>query len=349
MQTLQELYTDQLRDIYDAENQLVNALPKFAQAATSPKLRQAFNRHLDQTRNHVTRLERIFDMMNISPRGKTCEAMKGLVREGNEAINERGDASVKDAALIAAAQRVEHYEIAAYGTVCAYAEELSDDQAHSLLSETLKEEKRTDAKLTELAVNSINPDPDSRVRTARTSDAVLANESVVALYDNFASARAAIEALDNAGFARRNLSLIANDRDESYSRYVRDMDVDRGRTRDTVDDPDADEGAGFGAVIGTLGGLGVALIPGLGGFVVAGAAGAALFAGLGAATGAAIGGLTAGLTELGVDEERAEAYTQRLREGGALVIAHVDDEWHARAESVMRDHNPVDLQRVDRT
>ena len=112
MRDLQELYEEQLRDVYDAEQQLVKALPKMAQAATSRQLKSAFEQHLDQTRQHVQRLERIFNTLNARPQGETCEAMQGLVKEGEEIINKDGDPDVKDAALIAAAQRVEHYEMA---------------------------------------------------------------------------------------------------------------------------------------------------------------------------------------------------------------------------------------------
>lgn len=334
MQNLQNLFVEQLRDIYSAETQLVDALPKMANAATSNRLKQAFNHHLDQTKNHVQRLERIFDNLNTSPKGETCEAMQGLIKEGEQIMNKDGDKAVKDAALIAAAQRIEHYEIAAYGTVCAYAEELSESSAHGLLEQTLREEKQTDSKLTNLAVNVINPN-------AEHDEFAFADETVIALYRSFDDARGAVEGLIDAGFSPNYLSLIANDQDERYSTYVREMDLEKH-------DSDAGDGAGFGAVVGTLTGLGVALIPGLGGFVVAGAAGAALFAGIGAAAGAATGGLTAGLMDMGVDRDRAERYTEELRRGGSLVIAHVNDKWEDQAESIMRRHNPVDIKDVDR-
>ncbi|GAB4527543.1 MAG: ferritin-like domain-containing protein [Anaerolineae bacterium] len=156
MQNLQELFVEQLRDIYDAENQLMKALPKMADAASSNDLKQAFQMHLDQTKQHVQRLEQVFDQMGMKAQGKTCEAMKGLVKEGEEVIDKRGDSDVKDAALIAAAQRVEHYEIAAYGTVSTYAQQLGENDVQRLLEQTLSEEKQTDTKLTELAVSSIN-------------------------------------------------------------------------------------------------------------------------------------------------------------------------------------------------
>jgi ferritin-like metal-binding protein YciE len=156
MQNLQDLYIEQLRDIYSAETQLVEALPKMSKAAADTKLQQAFNHHLEQTRGHVQRLEQVFNELNESPRGETCEAMQGLIEEGEEVIQQDGAPAVKDAALIAAAQRVEHYEIAAYGTVCTYAKQLGRDDAHRLLHETLDEEKETDEQLTELATSSIN-------------------------------------------------------------------------------------------------------------------------------------------------------------------------------------------------
>ncbi len=153
--SLRELYIEELRDIYDAENQLVKALPKMAEAATSDELRSGFEEHLEQTRGHVQRLEEIFADIGEKPTGKKCKGMQGIVSEGKEAIDEDFGAEVKDAALISAAQRVEHYEIAAYGTVRTYAEILGDQSAVELLEKTLQEEKDTDEKLTELA-QSIN-------------------------------------------------------------------------------------------------------------------------------------------------------------------------------------------------
>ena len=150
-QGLKELYIDQLKDLYSAENQLVKALPKMAKAASSDELRQGFEKHLEQTKGHVQRLERIFQALGESPKGKTCKGMQGLIEEGSEATEEDYDGSVLDAALIGAAQRVEHYEIAGYGTVRSMAEALGEDNHVSLLEETLEEEKETDQKLTELA------------------------------------------------------------------------------------------------------------------------------------------------------------------------------------------------------
>jgi len=154
--SLRDLLEDQLQDIYSAENQLVEALPKMAQAARSPELRQAFESHLEETREHVTRLESIFRRLGISAGGKTCKAMEGLVAEGEEVISEDAEPMVHDAALISAAQRVEHYEIAAYGCVRTFATQIGDDETASILEETLEEEEATDEKLTELAMSGLN-------------------------------------------------------------------------------------------------------------------------------------------------------------------------------------------------
>ena len=150
-QGLKELYIDELKDLYNAENQLVKALPKMAKAASSDELRQGFEEHLEQTRGHVQRLEKIFQALGESPKGKKCKGMEGLIEEGSEAMKEDYEGSVLDAALIGAAQRVEHYEIAGYGTVRSMAETLGESNHVSLLEETLEEEKETDEKLSELA------------------------------------------------------------------------------------------------------------------------------------------------------------------------------------------------------
>jgi ferritin-like metal-binding protein YciE len=149
--TLQELYVEELKDLYNAENQLVKALPKLAKAAASEELRDGFEVHLEQTKEHVARLEQIFEMLDESPKGKKCAGMEGLVEEGSEVLKEDLEGAVLDAALIGAAQRVEHYEIAAYGTVIAFAETLGENDHVSLLEATLSEEKETDEKLTELS------------------------------------------------------------------------------------------------------------------------------------------------------------------------------------------------------
>ena len=148
---LKELYIEELKDIYNAENQLVKALPKLAKAAASDELRQGFEEHLEQTKGHVARIEQIFETLEESPKGKKCAGMEGLVEEGSEVMKEGLEGALLDAALIGAAQRVEHYEIAAYGTVIAFAQTLGESDHVSLLEETLSEEKETDEKLTELA------------------------------------------------------------------------------------------------------------------------------------------------------------------------------------------------------
>jgi len=151
VESLNELFVEQLRDLYDAENQLIKALPKMAQGANSEELRQGFEEHLEQTKGHAQRIEQIFEQLGEKVKGKKCKAMEGLVKEGAETLEEDMNEDVKDAALIAAAQRVEHYEIAGYGTARTYANLLGQDEAASLLEQTLEEEKETDAKLTELA------------------------------------------------------------------------------------------------------------------------------------------------------------------------------------------------------
>ena len=151
METLRALYIEELKDLYSAETQITKALPKLAETATNSALRQAFESHLEETRNHVTRLEQIFERLGESPKGKTCEGMKGLIKEGDEMASEDGDTDVIDAGLISAAQRVEHYEMAGYGSVRTYAELLGEKEAVRLLSETLEEEKAADTKLTQVA------------------------------------------------------------------------------------------------------------------------------------------------------------------------------------------------------
>jgi ferritin-like metal-binding protein YciE len=148
---LKEIYVEELKDLYSAENQLVKALPKMAKAATSEDLRAGFEEHLEQTKGHVQRLEDIFKTLGENPKGKTCKGMQGLVTEGSEMIEEEDEGEGLDVGLISAAQRVEHYEIAGYGSVAAYADLLGEEEAASLLRMTLQEEKETDQKLTELA------------------------------------------------------------------------------------------------------------------------------------------------------------------------------------------------------
>lgn len=153
---LKELYLDELRDLFDAEQQLIKALPKMAKAATSDDLREGFEEHLEQTKEHARRLEQIFNSMGEAPKGKKCKGMAGLVSEGSQMLREDFEGEVKDAAIISAAQRVEHYEIAAYGTVRDFANLMGESEAVSLLEQTLNEEKETDRKLTELS-EQINP------------------------------------------------------------------------------------------------------------------------------------------------------------------------------------------------
>src|SRR5678815_3839450 len=148
---LRDLYIDELKDLYSAESQLVKALPKMAKAASSEELRRGLEAHLEQTKEQVQRLEEIFELLDESPKGKKCVGMEGLVKEGAEAMEEDFQDAVLDAALIGAAQRVEHYEIAAYGTVCEFATVLGEKEHASLLEQTLEEEKETDEKLSELA------------------------------------------------------------------------------------------------------------------------------------------------------------------------------------------------------
>ena len=149
--SLQQLYIDELKDLYSAETQMVKALPKLAKASSNAQLRQAFEEHLRQTSEQVSRLEQIFEMLGEKPNGKRCLGMEGLVKEGAETMQEKYSDNVMDAALIGAAQRVEHYEIAGYGTVRALAELLGENEHISLIEETLNEEKETDENLTQRA------------------------------------------------------------------------------------------------------------------------------------------------------------------------------------------------------
>jgi ferritin-like metal-binding protein YciE len=156
MSTLEDLYTDLLKDLYSAEKQLVKALPKMAKNAQSPDLQRAFQEHLKQTEGHVERIERIFSDLDGSPRGKKCVGMEGLIEEGNELLQEDVEPDVLDAGLIAAAQKVEHYEIASYGTARAWAERLGYEQAARLLQQTLEEESMANEKLTRIAESHVN-------------------------------------------------------------------------------------------------------------------------------------------------------------------------------------------------
>ena len=156
LDSLHDLYVDELKDLYNAENQLLKALPKMAKAASAPELKAAFEEHLEVTRSQVARLETIFEELEISPKGKKCKAMEGLIEEGKEIMEEKGSPAVVDAALIGAAQRVEHYEMAGYGCVRTFANLLGYAQAAALLQKTLDEEGEADKKLTELAETVIN-------------------------------------------------------------------------------------------------------------------------------------------------------------------------------------------------
>jgi len=149
--SLEDLFVDQLQDLYDAEQRLTKALPQMAGAAHSASLRSGFEQHLRETENHIKRLERVFQTIGKKAQAKTCYAMKGLVEEGSEVVSAKGDPDVKDAALIAAAQRVEHYEMSGYGTARTFAQRLGNQEAARLLQETLQEEEATDKKLTQLA------------------------------------------------------------------------------------------------------------------------------------------------------------------------------------------------------
>jgi ferritin-like metal-binding protein YciE len=151
LKNLRELLVDELRDLHNAENQLIKALPKMAKAATHEELREGFEEHLEQTREHVDRLDRCFKILGAKAKGKTCHAMKGLVEEGQEAIQEEAPDAIRDAKLIGAAQRVEHYEIAAYGTARSFAQTIGETKVADLLQETLDEEGETDKRLTALA------------------------------------------------------------------------------------------------------------------------------------------------------------------------------------------------------
>jgi ferritin-like metal-binding protein YciE len=155
--SLRDLYVNELRDLYSAENQIVKALPKMIKAASSPELKRALQEHLEITERQVERLERIFEKLDEKPKGKKCVAMEGLIEEGKELISEDADDSVRDAGLICAAQKVEHYEMAGYGTVRTFARMMGDEEAAELLQQTLDEEGDADKRLTALAESISNP------------------------------------------------------------------------------------------------------------------------------------------------------------------------------------------------
>lgn len=159
--TLNDLFHDTLKDIYFAEKKILTALPKMAKAAQSPDLRKAFNKHLDETQEHVRRLEKVFSAIDAKPQGKTCDAVLGLLKEGESVMEDYEDSPALDAGLLAAAQAVEHYEITRYGTLKTWASELDLKGVVELLDATLEEERMTDAALTELAVSAINTDAEA--------------------------------------------------------------------------------------------------------------------------------------------------------------------------------------------
>jgi ferritin-like metal-binding protein YciE len=158
LDTLKKLYLEELRDVYNAEQQLVKALPKMAKGASSDELKELINDHLDETKTHVQRLEEIFSGLDETPKGKTCHGMKGLIEEGSEILKEKGEESVLDAGIIAAAQKVEHYEIATYGTLRNWADLLGEDEAADLLQQILDEEGEADKRLTDIAEDIVNPE-----------------------------------------------------------------------------------------------------------------------------------------------------------------------------------------------
>jgi ferritin-like metal-binding protein YciE len=168
IETMEDLFVEQIEDLYDAEQRLVKALPKMAEACTSGELRNAFDEHLQQTRGHVTRLEQIFADIDKKAKGKTCEAMKGLIEEGEDMIDDIKQSPLRDAGLIAAGNRVEHYEMAGYGTARTMAKTLGFNRAADLLQQTIEEEKQADAKLTRIAEQMVNQEAlHTGTRTAR--------------------------------------------------------------------------------------------------------------------------------------------------------------------------------------
>jgi ferritin-like metal-binding protein YciE len=168
LDTLEQLYISELRDLYSAENQLLKALPKMAKAASAEELKDGFEKHLEQTKGHVRRLEQVFEALDENPKGKTCRAMKGLIEEGSEILKENGEESVLDAGIIVAAQKVEHYEIAGYGSARAFAQLLGQNKAAELLQATLDEESKTNEILNKLAESVVNPEALMETELAET-------------------------------------------------------------------------------------------------------------------------------------------------------------------------------------
>src|SRR3954463_6887890 len=158
LNSLDDLLVHELQDIYHAEGQILKALPKMIKAANHPELQAAFEEHLEQTQGQIERLDQAFKLLGMPAKGEKCEGMAGLIKEGNKMMEEDADPAVMDAALIAAAQKIEHYEIASYGCVCTYAEMLGYEQVHDLLGQNLDEEEMTDERLTVLAESVINID-----------------------------------------------------------------------------------------------------------------------------------------------------------------------------------------------
>lgn len=170
LNSLQELYTEQLRDLYDAENQIIKALPEMIDAATSPDLKEALNEHLEITKTQATRLEQIFEGLGEKAKGETCKGMKGVIQEGSDLVDKIENDDTRDAGIITAAQRVEHYEMAGYGTARTFANLFGEDKAAQLLQQTLDEEKEADQKLTSLAeeINTSAEDSEGSEKTAPT-------------------------------------------------------------------------------------------------------------------------------------------------------------------------------------
>jgi ferritin-like metal-binding protein YciE len=169
--TLHDAFIDELRDAYDAEKQLTKALPKLAKAATAPKLRQAFESHLKETHNQITRLEQAFGLLDEKVRGKHCDGIEGIIEEGKSVMEEAFEGETMDACLIAAGQRAEHYEMAAYGTLVAWASAMGHDDVADLLQKNLDEEKAADAKLSTLAEGGINANAASGARAEEDAEA----------------------------------------------------------------------------------------------------------------------------------------------------------------------------------
>lgn len=170
MSTLEDVFVHELKDLLSAEKQLTKALPKMAKAASSPKLREAFESHLEETQQQIERLEEVFGTLDIAARAVKCKAMEGLIEEGQEVLDGPYEDAARDAALIAVANKVEHYEIASYGTVVAFARQLGHSEAERLLTETLKEERYADQSLTSLAEGEVNAEADGQALASQQAD-----------------------------------------------------------------------------------------------------------------------------------------------------------------------------------